>query len=78
MNKSIENTLSSNIGKNFSQSSKTALENAMRTNEAKAKLQIIEKDLNAEEKRRYEQDLAILDIQQKETQEVADRITKLK
>ena len=78
MNKGIEETLKSDVGKNFSQSSKTALENAMQMNTAKAKLQAVENQLTNTEKQRYNLELSLIQADQEQTQAVADRITKRK
>ena len=77
MNESITKTLSSDTGKMFSFSSKVALENARDLNIARSQLQAIEPKLNALEKQRYTQELAMIEAQQQETQAVADRITVL-
>lgn len=77
MNESITKTLSSDVGRTFSFSSKVALENARDLNIAKAQLQAIEPKLNDLEKQRYTQELAMIEAQQRETQAVADRITVL-
>ena len=78
MNESIVKTMNSQDGQNFTDSSKTALQNAMQLNVAKAKLQTVENNLTAIEKQRYQQDLALLQISQDETQAIADKITKRK
>lgn len=78
MNASIVATLNSKQGKDLADSSKTALNNAMQLNNAKAKMQAVENALTEAEKQRYTQELSMIQMQQQETQEVADRITKLK
>lgn len=78
MNEGIRKTLDSDIGKNLSESSQTALKNAMQMNEAKAKLQGVEQNLTATEKQRYELELQLLKADQDQVQAVADKITKRK
>lgn len=78
MNKGIQDTLGSEIGKGFNDSNQIALKNAMALNNAKAKLQAVENGLNDSEKQRANLELSMIQMQQQETQEVADRITKLK
>jgi TP901 family phage tail tape measure protein len=78
MNKGISETLSSSTGQNFSDSSKTALQNAMTMNSAKAKLQSIEASLNDTEKQRFNLELQMLQADQEAAQAVADKITKRK
>jgi hypothetical protein len=60
MNSVIEQTLASDVGQKFSESSKVALTNAMYLNDAKAKLSVVEKDLNATEKQRYDLELSMI------------------
>lgn len=78
MNSVIEQTLASDIGQKFSESSKVALNNAMYLNDAKAKLSVVEKDLNATEKQRYDLELSMIQMTQDEAQAIADNITKRK
>lgn len=77
MNESINKALASPQGQNFSFSNQQALQNAKDLNVAKANLQTVEAQLTEKEKQRYQQELKMIQIQQQETQEVADRITKL-
>jgi hypothetical protein len=49
MNEVIEKTLSSDMGKQFSDSTQVALQNSMALNNAKAKLNVVEKDLSLNE-----------------------------
>jgi DNA anti-recombination protein RmuC len=78
MNSGIQAALKPESGHNFNDSNRVALENAMSMNTAKAKLQAVEKDLTAQEKQRADQQIEMIRMQQQETQEVANRITKLK
>lgn len=78
MNKGIQDTLDSSVGKNFSDASKTALQNAMTMNSAKAKLQGVESNLNDLEKQRFNLELQMLQADQDAAQAVADKITKRK
>lgn len=78
MNSVIEQTLASDMGKQFSDSSKVALNNAMQLNEAKAKLSVVENSLNATEKQRYDLELNMIQMTQDEAQAIADKITKRK
>ena len=78
MNASIVEVMGSKQGQNFTDSSKVALQNAMQLNNAKAKLQAIEQNLNNTEKQRFQQQLSLLQISQDEAQAVADKITKRK
>ena len=65
-------------GIELNESSQTALDNALDMNVAKAKMQAVSDKLNATEKQRAEQELAIMGIVQQETQALADRIVKQK
>ena len=78
MNSAIMKTLKSDMGKGFTDSSQTALQNAMALNTAKSKLAVVENKLSDTEKQRYQQELAILEVNQKEAQSIADIITKRK
>lgn len=78
MNKGIQSTLDSSVGQNFSDASKTALQNAMTMNSAKAKLQGVESNLNDLEKQRFNLELQMLQADQDAAQAVADKITKRK
>ena len=78
MNATIVNTLNSDLGKGFTDASKTSLQNAMSLNEAKSKLTVIENQLTSTERQRYQQELSILELHQEEAQAIADKITKRK
>ena len=78
MNKGIQETLDSAAGKNFSEASKTALQNAMQMNVAKGKLQAVEESLTATEKQRFELELSLLKADQDQVQAISDKIVKRK
>jgi hypothetical protein len=63
MNEGIQKTLQSDAGKGFSTSNQVALQNAMALNTAKAKLQAVEQDLTDIDKQRYNQEIAMIQIQ---------------
>lgn len=62
----------------FSDSSRTALENAQALNTAKAKMAVHEEKMSKEEKEQYQWQLQRLQAAQEEAQTIADQITKRK
>ena len=78
MNQSIDHALDPKSDYNLNDTNKVALENAKQMNLAKAKMQTVENSLTTQEKQRFDQQLQMIQLQQQETQEVANRITKLK